>query len=209
MLEYLKKSVRLQLLFVLTASFAAGCAGWLTGFHPTVRLSFRYFLQGLGGGVFSSAIVLALTAIAGLFLGGREKSVPPSIARRHKVDRAGLAGRGFAAAGGEELILRGYIFAPLSLVSFWGSHLLNIFLGFILNIRRRDDLILAVIRSAEAALYAVFYTRTHSLFMVGVAHGIAEICVGAGFATQSYWTLLQHLREKRLALRYVKTIPVR
>ena len=209
MLEYLKKSVRLQLLFVLTASLAAGCAGWLTGFHPTARLSFRYFLQGLGGGVFSGTVVLVLAGLAGLLLGGREKSLPPSITRLQKVDRAGVVGRGLAAAGGEELILRGYIFAPLSLMSFWGSHLLNVFLGFILNLRRRDDLILAVIRSVEAALYAVFYTRTHSLFMVGVAHGIAEVFVGTGFATPSYWTLLQQLRQKRLALRYVKTIPAR
>lgn len=163
----------------------------LSGFVPSVRLSGEAFGRGLGAGVL-------LTILAGFLLPVVEACGPPRAAASRPSEV--MLGRAVVLAFGEELVLRGFIFAPISLFSFWLALALNFALAFLLGMSRNDGMrgLIAVpmARALEGTFCAVLYSWNRALFVVVVARAIREIAIPTCCARPEVAVALERLSKR-------------
>lgn len=159
-----------MLSFFIALSFL--CSN-LFSFQPLVRANVSTFIRGIIAG-FGLLIIRLLGQIGREFLRKRFK-----IANTQNDVLEGSRKRIGAAlvlAGGEELLLRGFIFAPLLVhFNFFGgsflAYIINALLSFGLHSKRN---IYGIERAIEGTLLALLYSEYHSIFILFIARFVAE-----------------------------------
>lgn len=166
----------------------AGLACWFFDFHPRVKFGPEYFFRGFVGGSIVAAVSLALHWTA-VFFFPKQLSVTRKITEEYRLEAPlQLSTRTIAAAAGEELLLRAFIFHYLAAFSFALGMLVNFLLSFGLYYEGRDRLINAAIKGVECSFYAVMYWESRSLFMIVTARFAAEILISQLLSNRSLFT---------------------
>lgn len=164
----------------------------LFGIKPTVRIHSEMLPRVLAGGIAASFLTLfgyALIAVCR----------PPQMRMefRNRFPRMSwfrIIGAAMVAGGAEELLLRGFIFAPLSTHSLFFAYFLNALLGATLSMNSRNDYAIGLLYAAQASFFAALYISTRSLFVVSLAHMLEE-CLTSSFRTRElFWQRLMHFR---------------
>jgi hypothetical protein len=158
--------LRLETQTILAAVAALLClaAGYLFSFEPAMLIGWQSLTLGLVAGVGLSLIRLFGKVILSRFRIRRDQPEFGS-----NIDRAGMI---IATGGAEEVLLRGYIFAPLTgLLGSIGAHLLNCGLSLALYSRKgaiRWEIL------PEALYLALLYQSSRSLFLVVTSRIVGE-----------------------------------
>ena len=88
------------------------------------------------------------------------------------------SGRAIALAFGEELLLRGFVFAPIAVHSFWAAIAANFAVSFLLAAgpyRGKEELLYRPgIKGIEATFLALLYSWNRALAVVCVARLVLE-----------------------------------
>ncbi|MCC6954491.1 MAG: hypothetical protein IT290_10265 [Deltaproteobacteria bacterium] len=166
----------------------------LSGFVPSVRLSGEAFGRGLGAGVLLTILAALLLPVVEAF------GSPRGTAAASRPSPEVMLGRAVVLAFGEELVLRGFIFAPIALFSFWLALALNFALAFLLGMSRNDGMrgLIAVpmARALEGTFCAVLYSWNRALFVVVVARAIREILIPTCCARPEVAVALERLSRR-------------
>jgi hypothetical protein len=200
MLHRLKEKPLLQVAFVATVLALAALLEWLTGFRPTMRGTFLTFVQGVAGGVFISILLIGSFALIRQWK--RKSLLDLSSYPLQPLAVSSRVGAAFAAAGGEEVLLRGHIFAFLNTLNTSFALLVNFILSSLLYFSGRSSLPVAILRGLEAILYALLYSVHHSLLLVATAHFVAELFTNSLLSSQRFWATIE--RELPLMLSYLQ-----
>lgn len=178
----LRQKVILQLAAITVAACASILLMHFEQFRPIMRVNTSNFFQALVYGALTACAWFFAISVLSLARGDRIISffVQPNRSAES------IAGSALFAAGGEEILFRGFIFAPLTLFAPLLAWALNFVLAYVGHFRRHVPWWVPLLFSLEATLYAHIYNRYHSLFTVAVAHGVCELIVGIGLHSGIY-----------------------
>lgn len=183
MLFRYRSTIERQLVLLAACTVAAISIRIILSFKPTFRAYTETFFRGAGTGIACGLLLVA--AVVGLeqlrLRWRRMKDFP--VLPKEKPESLTLVGAALAAAGGEELLLRGFFFAFVALFSRPTAYLLNFLLTAGLHLRGRDYLVPALLKALEGTLYAALYVQHRSLFLIAVARFFSEIILGAFHAS--------------------------
>ncbi len=175
MFSKFKSSLEQQAIFLAACIFLSGVVSYIFDFSPHIRLSWKMLSWGILGGV-SSLIMVSLALLLGTLLRSEQvltqlKETSKALSRSSLLS---LLGAGITAGAGEELMLRGFVFAPLARQSLWAAFAASFILSVAAYWQGRKQMIWALGRGFEGTLYALMYLQFKSLFMIAVASFICE-----------------------------------
>ena len=204
MLFRYRSTIERQLVLLVACSIAAVSIRIILSFKPTFRAYLDTFLRGAGTGIACGLLMIA--AVVGLeqlrLRWRRMRDFP--VLPEEKPASLTLVGAALAAAGGEELLIRGFFFAFIALFSRPAAYFVNFALTFGLHIRGREYLIPALLKAFEGTLFAALYLQHRSLFLIATARFFSEIILGAFHASNGLGRLpafIQRLEHVERAVR--------
>ncbi len=174
MFQQFRLKIDKQLLLFSAFVLLSVLSSLIFSFRPIIRPGFATFFRGL---IAATGLVMIhlLGAIVREWCRRRWKfKVVPESVPEKGADKLGAA---ILAGGGEEVLLRGFIFAPLlAKLSFGGStfliSLLNAALSGLLHSRRGA---IAYERVIEGALMGLLYQQYRSIFILFIARTGSEL----------------------------------
>jgi hypothetical protein len=176
MLFRLKLSLEKQILLIAALAVLACAINWHFMFTPSLKMNLKTLGEGLAAGLICSAGAAALQALIVYFKPAIcLASLRETTAVFNGLNVLTTIGAGITAGSGEELLLRGCLFALVAQKLFWLALLINFALTLILYYRGRKHLIWSSIKALECSGYALLYYYERSLFLIAAAHFTAEI----------------------------------
>lgn len=175
MLFRLKLSLEKQILLFVFLILLSFLLNWYFAFVPLLRINERTLAAGILAGLLCAAAAAALPAILAYFKPAVcAESFGETRSALSRLSALAVFGAAVTAGCGEELLLRGCIFALLLRKFFIVAFLLNFVLSLALYFRGRRHFIWSTVKALECTFYALLYYYERSLFLIGVSHFTAE-----------------------------------
>ena len=164
MLDRLKQTIEQQIILLSLCLILSLGINYFTGFSPIMRLNFTMLAYGAAAAVFLLLASGVLKLISALRLTGEEQQKVQTAK-----DLLNDLGAGIAEGGGEELLLRGFIFALLIRTSVSLAFSINFALTFAAYFDGKKSLSRALTKGLEGSVFALMYLHFQSLFLVSAA----------------------------------------
>ncbi len=177
-LAYFRKSFERQLALLALSTVLAALLSIYCSVEPRVRLNAETLFRGILAAFITILILGVLHLLLLLVFGKRHEEELSTWTERQRLDSTLLTLSGsMSLAVAQELILRGYIFSWLLLISPLLAYGGNAVLSFLLHFEGRKTLGIAFLRAIEGSMYALMYASNRSLAMLAIAHFIVDYLV--------------------------------
>jgi hypothetical protein len=168
-----------------------------TNYHPILRESLELGIRGLILGLFASFFVIIISLL-GVFLSKKQSKANDNL-KKVEQNNSFLLATPLVLAFGEEFFLRGFVFGYFVQSSPLTAYIVNVFLtliaAFLSNLPNYYGRIgySLVARISLGAVYAMFYSIHHSLFLIIIARFTEELIVLAVHRQKKYERLVSIL----------------